>query len=166
MLGLGIGPGMGHAGSAGGPGPSLPSSNPNLFLFPEDYTNAAWTKPAVTVSPNYGDPTYPTADQLDIPTPRLVQQVTDVAGTTGGGTGNITLTGAWATYSLTKNVDGLPYTLTANALSISGAVALRLEIGLSGGFIYGRLSNQSGSTASMGLAWMKLEQSASFSGYP
>lgn len=155
------------AGRMGGEEGTFPTgSNPNLFLSPEDFTNAVWVKPGITVTANYGDPTYPTADQLVIPTPRLLMQTTTAAGTAGGGASNITITGSWAVYTLTSTVDGIPYTLAANLISISGTTSLRLEIALSGGFVQGRLENQSGVTATVGVAWMKLEQSASFSGYP
>lgn len=170
MIGVGVGIGIVRAAGRffGGPSPSLPSgSNPNLFLFPEDFTNAAWLKPAITITADYGDPDFPTADQLVIPTPRLLVQTTTTAGTAGSGGGNISITAAWAIYSLTATVDGLPYTLTAKIISLSGSTSLRLEIVLSGGgFIQGRLENQSGGPATIGLAWMKLEQSSSFSGYP
>jgi len=141
-------------------------SNPNLFTSPEDFTNAAWTKAGITITADYGDPTYPTADKLVIPTPRLLFQATAIGGTTGGGASNITISGAWAVYSTSTTIDGTPYTLAAKILSISGSTNLRLEIALSGGVIQGRLENQSGVTATIGLAWMKLEQAAAFSDYP
>lgn len=146
--------------------PPAAGSSPNLLVFPEAFDNAAWNKPGITVTPDYGDATYPTADRLVIPTPRLLMQTTTTAGASGGAVGAITLMASWEIYSFTTTIDGLPYTITANAIAISGAVDLRLEIALSGGFLQGRLGNQSGSTATIGLAWMKLEQADHFTGYP
>lgn len=169
MIGLGIGIGPVRDGGRffGGPSPSLPSgSNPNLLLFPEAFDNAVWSKNAITLTADYGDGTFPTADRLVIPTPRLLLQTTTTAGAAGGGAANITIATSWAPYSFTASVDSLPYTLTAEILSISGSKSLHLEIIIVGGFIQCRLQNQSGVTSTIGLAWMKLEQSAAFSDYP
>lgn len=141
-------------------------ASPNLILAPEDFSNAAWTKVALTITTDMGDATHPTADQVIMPNSRQLLQNSTTAATAGGNTANITITSSWARYSSTGTIDGLPYTYSIELLSVSGATALRLGVNASGGFIQVTLFNQSGSPATFLAYGAKLEQAASFSSYP
>lgn len=170
MLGVGLGMGMGHAGAAGAR-PSLPSgSNPNLLVFPEAFDNASWVKTATIVTPNIGDPTYPTADQLTMSGAGsgFVRQVTDTAAATGASvSATLVMSTAWQVFSKTGIFDGRPYTVTAEVREPAGlGNDISIQISRSGGFLAATIFDGSGGDPTFDVHFMKLEQAAGFSGYP
>lgn len=163
MAGIGVGVGVGLCAYR----PAVASgSNANLLNSPEAFDNAAWTKVAVTVTADYGDPTYPGADRLVMPNSRQSAQVTSVAATSGSTIANVSITSSWARYTASATVDGVPYTFSVELISISGSANLRLQINVPAGFISVSILNASGSSATFGATRAKLEQAASFSAYP
>lgn len=159
-VGLGVGIGSQSAPPAGG------SSNPNLLLFPEAIDNAVWVKTAATVTPNTGDPTHPNADQVAFGASGSVAQTSTTGATTGAtASTSFTLAGVWERQSVTGTFDGVPYTFSAEFLGLGGE-----DIGLlilrSGAFLKVVFEDASDLAPTV-LAWgAKLEQAASFSGYP
>lgn len=164
-IGMGIGHATGQAGSAGGIGPSLPSSNPNLLVAPEDFSNPAWIHVAVVVTVNVGDPTHPTADQLVIPVTRTCRQTSLTAGTSGGWSLQITPLATWSRFSTTGVIDATPYTFSVELLQVV-AGDVRLVVDLAGGFLRVGINSAAGMSPTVLAYGAKLEASASFSGYP
>lgn len=137
-------------------------SNPNLLSAPEDFTNAAWAKIAVTVTADTGDPTHPNADRLVMASPRFVRQTTSIACTvaTGALTGSADF--VWGRREVDGLIDGVPYVWS---VELSPSSAWRIRLTATGGFA-AVLIDGAGSAADI-LAWgAKLEQGSSFSGYP
>lgn len=168
MLGLGIGPGMGHAGSAGGIRPSAPSgSNSNLLVSPEAFDNAAWVKASALITANPGDSTHPTADRVAMSAGAgVVSQLSSTAAVSGASAGHgFSFAGIWERQAVTGTFNGLPYTFTAEFLGLGGEDIL-LVINRVGGFLNVSFSDSSELNPTFLVYGAKLEQSASFSGYP
>lgn len=105
--------------------------------------NAAWTKIAVTVTPDVianpnppGDGTL-TADSCSfVGSNRFLRQTTTIAATTGSGNASFTPTvGVWTQVTATTAFDTGTYTLSVFTQGISGVGALKFGLSVLGGFI-------------------------------
>jgi hypothetical protein len=165
MSGIGIGNGCGLSAlrtvlaSAG--------SNPNLLVFPEAFDNAAWTKTLTTVTANPGDATHPTADRMAMSGGGgMVLQSSATAATTGASANfSFSLAGIWERQSVTGTFNGLPYTFSLEFLGLGGEDIL-MQIARVGGVLQVSITDSSSLNPAFLAYGAKLEQAASFSGYP
>lgn len=167
MLGLGIGPGMGHAGSAGAR-PSSPSSAPNLLLSPEEFDAAAWVKLLVTVVANPGGSARASADKASFASSGTILQTTPVVVGAGGPyLADPLVEGGSVRFSVSGDFGGVVYTFSLELEAVAGfeSSSIRLQLQRVGGFLQIGLRD-TGDTPQLFLYGAKLEQSASFSGYP
>ncbi|HEY2332467.1 MAG TPA: hypothetical protein VGH94_11160 [Acidimicrobiales bacterium] len=144
-LGLGTGPGMGQAGGAAAFGPSAPTANPNLLLWTDDFSNAAWDKVQLLVTVDLA--TIPQTGQLADELQAL--NLNNRAGqtTTTGGTGaDVTtvipfLLVGWNRYSVTGTFSTGTYTFSLYAKDAGGGGAYVLRIASAGGFLRCTIEN-------------------------
>jgi hypothetical protein len=153
------------AGRIGAEEGVIPSSSPNLLTAPEAFDNAAWLKVGIVVTPDVGDPTFPTADQAVIGSGRALKQTTSIGGTTFTfPTITFGTSGAWERQSITGTVDGINYTFSCASLWQSGTTA-RLAVINSGGFAQVQIQSVGGAVTVL-LYGATFRQESSFSGYP
>lgn len=143
MLGLGIGPGMGHAGSAGAVGPSSPSSGKNLLRRTERVSDALWIKTSCTISGTGDHPAAvtgygTTSDHVfDLSTLASVLQpsLTVALAGSNASVSVLDVPTAWGRYSVSSTFDGFPYTFSAYLKADEAGVGLRIVIERAGGVI-------------------------------
>lgn len=159
--------GLGAGGDAPLITPSGPSSNPNLLLFPEAFDNTAWSKANSVITPNPGDLTHPTADRVVMSGGAgIVAQASTTAAVSGASVSHgFSFAGVWERQGVTGTFDGLAYTFSLEFLGLGGEDIL-LVINRVGGVLKVSFSDASELNPTFLVDNAKLEQSASFSGYP
>lgn len=162
---LGLGGPVLSQNSAGDTSP--PPTNTNLLLWTEELDNAVYVKTGATIEADYGDATYPSADQITFGPSGTVRQTSTTPAAAGDAvTALVTCDTTWERREVTGTFDGLPYVFHLDTIDRSGGGVpqVQLRIDRSGGFL--RISVEDlGDEAIVGIARLQLEQSALATSY-